>query len=107
MGKPVTGKKALSDVKKGSMKKPAAHSALKGLLPKPYNKEMSTAQKIKMLSTRMDGDKSGGQTELDDKVDQFKNGNIGEDGFSNEDMHKLWSRLKTARDKDPQCFFFI
>jgi methylthioribose-1-phosphate isomerase len=93
------GSSEAKSVLKGSLKKKPATVNLKDAL-KAAGKEMTTAEKIKMLQSKMG---HGKDEELDRKITLFKDGKKDESIFGKDDMHKLWARLKTARDQD-MCF---
>ena len=90
------GKSAMKvKVAKATIKRPAA--GFNKLVKDMSGKEMSTAEKIKMLH---DKSNTGKDCELDTKIELFKNGKIDETKFTTTETHKLWSRLNYHREKD-------
>lgn len=76
-------------------KKPAAFSKKLHEHAQASGRELTTAEKINLLQSKM---KPGQDTELDKKIMKYKEGKLDEVAFGKDDMHKLWARLKVARE---------
>ena len=87
-----TDKKVTKTVLK---KKPAASAKLK-IHVENNKEEMTTAEKIKMLQAKANANQDN---VLNQKIEKYKAGKLDEGSFAKEDMHKLWARLKTAREQ--------